>query len=130
MPRCRKKPLAQLEHASLRSVSWREPLPRCQTHADQRRAHLRRCAAEEQARSKARELEQFVAQSAPIRDRPEEGPPTTAHLAKAARAADVEVTLDEWSEMIHVWHAFAPGLAEANAAIEAMGTWLERRWGR
>jgi hypothetical protein len=30
--------------------------------------------------------------------------------------------------MIHVWHAFAPGLPEATATIERVAAWLGDRW--
>jgi acetyl esterase/lipase len=49
-------------------------------------------------------------------------------LARAARAAGVAVTLECWSDMIHVWQAFAPVLDEANAAITRIGAWLNDRW--
>jgi acetyl esterase/lipase len=51
------------------------------------------------------------------------------HLAVAARAAGVPVTLELYEDMIHVWHAFAPGLPEATATIERVAAWLQERWG-
>lgn len=47
-------------------------------------------------------------------------------LAAAAERAGVAVTLERWPEMFHVWHAFAPGLVEATAALESVGTWLDK----
>jgi len=47
-------------------------------------------------------------------------------LAASARAYGVDVVLDCWSDMIHVWHAFAPRLPEANEAIKAAGEWLSQ----
>lgn len=51
-------------------------------------------------------------------------------LAEAARAAGVPVTLERYRDMIHVWHAFAPGLPEATATIERLAGWLVARWAR
>jgi epsilon-lactone hydrolase len=47
----------------------------------------------------------------------------------AARARDhgVDVTLEVWDEMPHVWHAFAGLLPEADEAIERIGSWLTER---
>ena len=47
----------------------------------------------------------------------------------AARARDqgVEVTIEIWDEMPHVWHAFAALLPEADRAIERVGSWLAER---
>jgi phosphinothricin tripeptide acetyl hydrolase len=46
----------------------------------------------------------------------------------AARAAGVEVTCEQWPDMIHVWHMFAPRLPAATEALDAMGSWLAKRW--
>jgi len=46
-----------------------------------------------------------------------------------ARAAGVEVYLDRWDEMIHVWQAFAPLLPEADAALERVGAFVSARLG-
>lgn len=47
----------------------------------------------------------------------------------AARARDhgVDVTIEVWDEMPHVWHAFAGLLPEADRAIERIGRWLTER---
>ena len=47
----------------------------------------------------------------------------------AARARDhgVQVTIEVWDEMPHVWHAFAGLLPEADQAIERVGSWLTER---
>lgn len=47
----------------------------------------------------------------------------------AAKALDagVEVTLEVWDDMPHVWQFFAPILPEANAAIESIGAFLAER---
>lgn len=49
-------------------------------------------------------------------------------LAVAARAAGVPVTLELYEDMIHVWHAFAPGLPEATATLERVAAWLQEQW--
>lgn len=43
------------------------------------------------------------------------------------RAAGVEVSLDMYEDMIHVWHAFATVLPEARDAIGRIGDFLRRR---
>lgn len=48
-------------------------------------------------------------------------------LASAAKSAGVDVTLEEWDEMIHVWHAFAAMLPEAVQAIDRIGSYLVRK---
>jgi acetyl esterase/lipase len=49
-------------------------------------------------------------------------------FAERARRADVDVTLDIWDDMIHVWHAFGATLPEAGQAIERIAAFLNRRW--
>jgi monoterpene epsilon-lactone hydrolase len=48
-------------------------------------------------------------------------------LAERAKSADVEVTIEEWEEMIHVWHAFAALLPEGRQAIDRIGEYLADR---
>ncbi len=48
-------------------------------------------------------------------------------LASRARDAGVDVTLEVWEEMFHVWHAFAEILPEAARACERIAAWLEPR---
>jgi len=48
----------------------------------------------------------------------------SARFAVAAQAAGVDVTLEIWPEMPHVWHVFAGLLPEADQAIERIGAWL------
>lgn len=48
-------------------------------------------------------------------------------LHERARAHGVRADLEVWDEMIHVWHAFAPLLPEAEAAIERLGIWSRAR---
>jgi monoterpene epsilon-lactone hydrolase len=48
----------------------------------------------------------------------------STRFAAAARAAGVDVTLEIWPEMPHVWHVFAGLLPEADEAVERIGRWL------
>jgi acetyl esterase/lipase len=48
-------------------------------------------------------------------------------LADRARAAGVPVDIEVWDDMIHVWHAFAPLLPEAEEAIARIGQWVRER---
>lgn len=50
-------------------------------------------------------------------------------FAERARAAGVDVALEVWDEMVHVWHAFAPLLPEADRAIAAIGEYVRSRLG-
>ena len=51
----------------------------------------------------------------------------STRFAAKARAAGVDVTLEVWDEMPHVWHAFAGLLPESDQAIERIGGWLQAR---
>jgi epsilon-lactone hydrolase len=48
-------------------------------------------------------------------------------LAERARSVGGDVTLEEWPEMIHVWHWFLPMLDEAQAAVAGIGTFVRAR---
>ena len=48
-------------------------------------------------------------------------------LGERARAAGVDVTLEEWPSMIHVWHWFLPMLDEAQRAIDGIGAFVRAR---
>jgi len=48
-------------------------------------------------------------------------------LAERAGHARVEVRLEVWPEMIHVWHAFGGQLAAARRAIAVAGAWMDGR---
>jgi monoterpene epsilon-lactone hydrolase len=50
----------------------------------------------------------------------------STRLAEKAKQAGVDVTLEVWPEMPHVWHAFAPFLPEATRAIEQIGAFVRR----
>jgi len=49
-------------------------------------------------------------------------------LAEAAEKAGVDVTLEEWEGMIHVWHAFSALLPDGQRAIDRIGEFLSERF--
>jgi epsilon-lactone hydrolase len=51
----------------------------------------------------------------------------STRFADRARASGVDVALEVWDDMIHVWHAFSPLLPEADRAINAIGDYLRSR---
>ncbi len=48
-------------------------------------------------------------------------------IAAKARSQGVNVTLDVWDRMVHVWHLFAPMLSEGQDAIAKLGAWARER---
>jgi acetyl esterase/lipase len=48
-------------------------------------------------------------------------------LAGSARGAGVDVTLEEWPRMVHVWQWYLPILAEARQSLAAVGGFVEER---
>jgi epsilon-lactone hydrolase len=50
-------------------------------------------------------------------------------LGARARAAGVDVKVEEWPEMVHVWHWFLPILDEAEKAIAGIGDFVRARVG-
>ena len=50
----------------------------------------------------------------------------STRLAEKAGLAGVDVTLEPWDEMIHVWHAFAPLLPESQQAIDRIGEYVRK----
>ena len=48
----------------------------------------------------------------------------STRLADRAKAAGVDVTLEVWDDMIHVWHFFAPFLPEGQQAIVRIGQYV------
>ncbi len=50
-------------------------------------------------------------------------------LAERARAAGVDVELETWEEMVHVWHMFGGLLPEADLAIARVGEFLRKHLG-
>ncbi|MGH7788316.1 MAG: alpha/beta hydrolase [Candidatus Binatia bacterium] len=49
-------------------------------------------------------------------------------FAERARAAGVDVALEVWDDMVHVWQAFGFALPEARQAIDGIGAFLRQRW--
>jgi len=47
-------------------------------------------------------------------------------LADRARAAGVDVTLEPWDDMVHVWHLFAAILPEGQQAIDRIGEFVRQ----
>jgi monoterpene epsilon-lactone hydrolase len=50
----------------------------------------------------------------------------SVRVADKAKAAGVEVTLEIWEGMWHVWHAFASRLPEAQQAIDTIGVFIRQ----
>lgn len=50
-------------------------------------------------------------------------------LSERAQKSGVDVTVDAWPDMIHVWQIFAPMLPEGREAIEAIGKFIRSRVG-
>lgn len=53
----------------------------------------------------------------------------TNELARRAKAAGVEVEVDVWDDMPHVWHHYAPILPEARQAIARIGEFMRKHTG-
>ena len=51
----------------------------------------------------------------------------STRLAERAKEAGVDVTLEVWDEMIHVWQIFAPMLPEGQQAIDRIGEWVREK---
>jgi acetyl esterase/lipase len=51
-------------------------------------------------------------------------------LAERAKAAGVDVTLEEWPDMLHVWHMFGSFLPEAQQASDRIGEFIRERTGQ
>lgn len=49
----------------------------------------------------------------------------SVRLAEHARRAGVRAELELWPDMVHVWHHFAPVLAEAREAFERIGAFVD-----
>ncbi len=50
-------------------------------------------------------------------------------LADRAKKAGVDVTLEPWEEMVHVWHFFAPIVPESMKGIARLGEYIRERLG-
>ena len=53
----------------------------------------------------------------------------SVRIARKAKDAGVDTTLEVWPEMPHVWHVFAPLLPQAEAAIARIGAFVQARIG-
>jgi len=53
----------------------------------------------------------------------------STRLAEKAKAAGVDVTLEVWDDMIHVWQAFAAMLPEGQQAIDRIGQFIREHIG-
>ncbi len=51
----------------------------------------------------------------------------STRIADKARGEGVDVTLEVWDQMPHVWHLFAPMLSEGQDAIAKLGHWARER---
>ena len=51
----------------------------------------------------------------------------TRRVAEKARAAGVEVKVEEWPDMVHCWHLYAAILPEGRQAIDSIGEWVKAR---
>ena len=51
----------------------------------------------------------------------------STRLAARAKAAGVDVTLEVWPDMIHVWQFFAAILPEGQQAIDRIGRFVRER---
>jgi acetyl esterase/lipase len=50
-------------------------------------------------------------------------------FAERATAAGVDVTLEVWPEMIHVWHVFGPDVPESEAGVARIAEFVAERLG-
>ena len=51
-------------------------------------------------------------------------------LVNKAKADGVEAYLEEWKEMVHVWHMFYPQLTEARTALAKIGSFINQHTGK
>jgi monoterpene epsilon-lactone hydrolase len=51
----------------------------------------------------------------------------SVRFAEKAAAAGVDVTLELWEEMGHIWPYFGGEFPEAQSAVEQMGAWVRQR---
>ncbi len=53
----------------------------------------------------------------------------STRLAECARGAGVEVEMEVWDDMLHIWPIFAPILPEGQRAIERIGEFIRKHTG-
>ncbi len=51
----------------------------------------------------------------------------TLRFEAKAKAAGVDIQVESWKKMVHVWQAYGPYLPEAMKAIEKMGAYIEKK---
>jgi acetyl esterase/lipase len=51
----------------------------------------------------------------------------TRRIVDKARSAGVDVTSEEWPDMVHCWHLYAAILPEGRQAIDSIGEWVRAR---
>jgi|ERR1019366_1714095 acetyl esterase/lipase len=51
----------------------------------------------------------------------------TTRFETKAKAAGVDIEVEYWDKMVHVWQAFAPYLPEARKAIKKIGEYIEKK---
>ena len=54
----------------------------------------------------------------------------SSRLTAKAKAAGVDVTFEEWDEMVHVWHLFADRLSDGRKALARVGEFVRAHIGR
>lgn len=53
----------------------------------------------------------------------------STRIEKKMQAAGVDVTVEVWDDMIHVWHLFAPMLDQGQEAIDRLGAFVRQHTG-
>jgi acetyl esterase/lipase len=51
----------------------------------------------------------------------------STRFEKKAKAVGVDIEVEVWDKMLHVWHAFDPMLPEARKAIKKLGQYIEQK---
>jgi acetyl esterase/lipase len=52
----------------------------------------------------------------------------SVRLEALAKYHDIDITLERWEEMVHVWHALFDSLPEGRQAIERIGQFMKACW--
>ncbi|MGR9089551.1 MAG: alpha/beta hydrolase fold domain-containing protein [Gammaproteobacteria bacterium] len=50
----------------------------------------------------------------------------STRIGQKLKAAGVDVTVEVWNDMIHVWHLFAPMLDKGQEAIDRLGAFVQK----
>lgn len=51
----------------------------------------------------------------------------SVEFGKKAKEVGVDIVVEPWDKMVHVWQAFAPYLPEGNEAIKGLGAFIEKK---